>query len=568
MLDGKVSVGSVVRVPLGGRRVRGYVTSLRREDRPGLKDIAAVSGDMPVFDERLLETLRWASVHYVAPLAVVLAKAAPPNVPRRRVEPSELPGVAAPGPSVLAATSDAAAAGRHRRAVHLVGRPPAADLLAGILAPVLGAGRGALVVCPTLEEASRVHDGLAVHFPRRVALGASGLAAAQTTAAWTAAASTRGLVLIGTRETAFWPVRALGLAVVLGDGRRGMKDKQTPTTNVREVLRRRAAVEKFSLVLTGPVPTAEAVAAGVEIVGASGRPWPLIEVVDRGEEPPGSGYVTERCRIAVHAVLRRGGRVFLFAQRRGYAPAFRCVACRTVRRCGECGARPDRSDECSRCGAVLPACVECGGRRFEPLGAGVGRLVAELARSLGDAVGEAGSGVAVQVGTERDLVGLQPVDLAVVVDADGLMLAPHYRAEEDALRLMARVAQTVGSGRGRRCMVQTGLPDSSVIAALRRGDATELIAELVERRAADGFPPAGELIVLEVENEPDDASETLDRLVGGRGTVLGPAEVRDRRRWLIQGRDLRQVRIALRRLVQTWRDGGTRVRVDVDPEDL
>ena len=564
LLD-QLSVGSVVRVPLSGRRVRGYVVSIRSEDRQGLKEVVSVSGDVPVFHTKLLETLRWAAIHYVAPLSVLLAKPAPPNLPRLAPPGSLEPVPDELGPSPVPLLSRSAAAGRHARTVHLIGMSPA-DMIS-LIGPVLAAGRSALVVAPTVSEALRAHAALHDALGDR-ALLATNQGAAATTKAWTRAATTPGLVAVGNRETAFWPVDSLALAVVIGDGRRGLKDKQTPTTHVREVLRRRASIEKFALVLTGPVPTAEAMAAGVEVSRPSTRAWPLVEIVDRAEEAPGGGFITERCRAALHAVRRKSGTAFVFTHRRGYAPAFRCVKCRAVRKCSQCGARPDRAETCSRCGADLGPCTECGSRRFEPLGAGVGRIADELRRVFGSGVGDASSVAPVKVGTERDLVDLAPVDLAVVVDADALLLAPHYRAGEEALRVMARVAGSVGRGSGRRCMVQTGLPDDPVIASLRRAAPVELITDILERNVKDGFPPAGQLLVVELQNEPPDAGSRLQAGVGDKGSVFGPAEVRGRSRWLVQGRDLRSTRIALRRLVQDWRDGGTRVRVDADPEEL
>ena len=75
-------VGSIVRVPLGGRRSRGWVVSTAEGDPKGLKELLAVSGDLPVFGPELLGVLRWAAIHYVAPLATLLSKAGPPNLPR------------------------------------------------------------------------------------------------------------------------------------------------------------------------------------------------------------------------------------------------------------------------------------------------------------------------------------------------------------------------------------------------------------------------------------------------------------------------------------------------------
>ncbi len=565
---GAVPVGSVVRVPLGGRRVRGFVIGIRSGDVSRLKPMRAVSGDFPVFTARMLDWLRWVATHYVAPLAVVLGKCAPPNVARRpKAGDGRPPPPEVPAPQPLRVFARAAAEGRHPRTTVAVGGPPYEPVVAGLAAQVLAGERSAMVVCPTLAEAEAMAAALHEQFGDRVVLGASGVPAAATTRAWVAA-QRAGAVVVGTREVAFWPIAEPGLAIVVEDGRRGLRDRQTPTTDAREVLWRRSGVERFALALLGAVPTTGSLASGPEVVRIGARPWPLVEVVDRQQEPPG-GFVTTPAARALRSVTAGGGRAFVFVRARGYAPAFRCGQCRALRRCPECGARAERSPECARCGAVIGVCPECGGAAFEPLGAGVGRITDELSRLLGpDQVGGVDAGRPVTVGTERDLVGPAPVDLAVIIDADGLVLAPHYRAGEDALRLLARVAGAVRRGSGRRCMVQTATPSDSVIEALRRGEPLEYLLAAIEVRAADGFPPAGQLAVVETEAEPPTADERLRAVVGERGRVLGPAAVRGRSRWLVQGRDLRPVKVALRGLVQDWREGGTRVRVDADPMDL
>jgi primosomal protein N' (replication factor Y) len=329
-------------------------------------------------------------------------------------------------------------------------------------------------------------------------------------------------------------------------------------------------------VLAGPVPTVEALASGVEIHQPTTRTWPLVEVIDRAEEPPGSGVLLEATVRAVAAVVRSGGTVFVFVTRRTEAAAFRCVACGALRTCAACGAAATGSVACRRCGADLGSCLACGRSRFQALGAGVGRVVTELRRRVRADVGvvgeDTGDGPAapVLVGVEADLPAVGIVDLAVVVDADGLVLAPHYRAEEDALRTLARVAATVGRGRGRRCLVQTAQSGHRVYAALRRGRPLPLLETLLEERRAAGYPPAGELMAVEIAGDPMAVDRDLRIAADGAGAVevLGPAPAGARDRWLVSGRDLRPLKLALRPVVQAWRDRGTRVRIDVDPVRL
>ncbi len=566
--DMSVEVGAIVRVPLGGRTVRGYVTDVRTGDGDRLKTVKTRSGDLPVFDAKLLETLRWAAIHYVAPLAAILAKAAPPNLPRRR-KPASYPPIDVAEPSPLPSVSDAGAAGRHHRSVFLSARAPWTATIGAIAAPVLANGRSVMVLAPTLLEAGQLYADLGGVFGSRAMAATSALSAAEATTTWVRGATTGGSLLIGTREMALWPISDLGLVIVVDEARRGFKDKATPTVHARDLIRRRSAVERFPAVFTGSVPSLELIHAGLEITPVRHRPWSLVEVVDRNVEPPGGSVLGQSAAAAIKAVAGRGGDVLVFTHRRVYAAAFRCVRCGELRRCAQCGSGPDEGDTCRRCGSQVGPCSNCGGARFQPLGAGAGRIAEELNRRFGSRrAGAPGEGTPIVVATERDLIRLDEFDLAVVVDADSLLLRPTYRSEEDALRLLVRVAQQVGRGRGRRTMVQTSFPEHPVIEALRRGDTSAFLGDALEHRARDGFPPAAELLVIETSTPAEGIDAELRAALDPGVAVLGPAPAGDRSRWLVTGPELRSTRIRLRPLVQRWRDGGVTVRVDADPLDL
>ncbi len=538
-----VAVGSVVRVPLGGRRVRGWVVALGEPTRPRLREILARSGDIPVFDAPLLGVLRWAAMHYVAPVATLLAKATPPNLTRGSV------------------AASAAVRGTHRRARLVVGRGPWHEVIAGAVAPVVASGRSAVVIAATVPEADALAAGLSARLGTAVEAVSSSGGGAEVTAAWVRLATTAGTLLVGTREIAAWPMAAPGLAVLVGEGRRGMKDKATPTIHARDLLLRRAVTERFDVVMTEVVPTAEALhRAGT--VESTGRSWGLVDLIDRRQEAPGAGLVAPATAAALRAAGSR--RVLLFTHRR--TTAQRCVRCRALRRCASCGAAPGDGESCPRCGAATTACPTCGGRRFEALGAPVSRIVAEVGRIVTrERVGLVGSGSQFVVGTERDLPGLE-VDLTIVLDGDGPLLAPSYRAAEDALRLLGRAVAAAGSGRGRRGLIQTVDPDHPVLRALVDGDPVPAIRADAERRAALGFPPGGEIVAIEAIGDLDPAE--LGSALQGRATVHGPAPAGNGWRWLVQARDLTAARIVLRDVVGRWREGGVRVRVDADPLEL
>jgi primosomal protein N' (replication factor Y) len=175
----------------------------------------------------------------------------------------------------------------------------------------------------------------------------------------------------------------------------------------------------------------------------------------------------------------------------------------------------------------------------------------------------------VTVGSEADLADLPLQDLVVMVDADGLMFGTNYRAAEEALRVGARLAGRLRPGSGRRLMVQTSEPEHPVVVALRRADPVGFLEQELAERRGFGYPPSGELVVVEARGAED--PDTIDRGVrdaAGPAAVLGPAPGPSGLRWLIQGQRLDEARLALRPLVQRVRDSGATVRIDVDPIDL
>jgi primosomal protein N' len=533
------------------------------EERDGLKEIGAVSGGAPVFSESQLQALIWAANHYVAPLSVMLDRAAPPNLPGTS---SEHTAATVPehGHGWLDRLTADSAPGRRRPPVALIGRIPTEEWLVS-LGNIIERGASAMIVTATVAEASLVHDVAKSRFGESAVLAAGDDRV--LTSAWNEAQSGARIV-VGTPRVATWHVSELAIGVVVEEGRRAMKDRQTPTVHVRDLLLVRSRLEGFSVVFIGPTPSLETLAAGAELIRARKRSWALVEVVDRGDDPPGAGALSERAIAALRGVTNRGGRSFVFTPRRAGEASTRCSACRALRKCPKCGSNGGRRDICPRCGASLGACSTCGNPTFESLGTVPDQLAAIVNRALGaGTAGVAPTDSPVEVGTERDLAGEGGFDLTLAADADSLMLGRDYRASEEALRVLGRLGNLVLDGSGRRMMVQTSSPQSPLIDTLRAGNPVPYLEEVLADRARDRLPPAVEMMAIELRGI-DDPGEAHDSLTEAKApTLMGPAQVEDGFRWLVQG-DLTRFRPQLRNLVRKWRDQEIVVRVDADPIDL
>ena len=558
-----LQIGSIVRVPLSGRRVRGWVVE-KSEGREGkLKEIGAVSGMAPAFDGKLLDSMLWASRHYVAPVSVLLGRATPPNLPRKIPDGDEVPDLEV-SPGALAEVIGRTAGADRSPVMALVGNWRRLAWLEE-LGPVLASGRSVLVVAASAAEVTEIAERADAIWGG-VATAVSGEDDKTDTKAWQAAQSPPRLV-IGTPKTASWRIGELGLAIILEEGRRAMKDRQTPTLHVRDLMRTRSRLEGFNLVFYGPTPSVELLSAGAETVHEGNRAWPLVEVVDRSDDRPGSGFLSDRTLAAVSATARGGERVFVFTHRRVGFASMRCTRCRSLRTCSKCGTRVGRVDSCPRCNHSIGACRNCGNNQFEEMGTIPERLVSEINRRVGEEVAAVHPHEGrVVVGTERDLAGLPMVALAVAADVDGMLLGTGYRTTEEALRQLARLALAVRDGTGSRLMLQTSRPESLLVATLRRGDPIPYLERVLVERAREAAPPASEMIAVEIRGEtPQTASADLASLE--EAVVMGPIEVPDGKRWLLTG-SLGKARLALRPMVGRWRDGGATVRVDADPIDV
>jgi primosomal protein N' (replication factor Y) (superfamily II helicase) len=565
-----------VRVQLHGRRVRGWVVEdgVEPEADPGrILPLAKVVSAGPPAD--VVALCEWAAWRYAGPVSALLGAASPPNVvaagpgPEREV--AVFPPVALP---------DVVAEARARPRSCLAW-PPAVDrreLVLGLLATegstivvVPAAGRVPLLV-RQLER-----DG------RSTVMFGSDRPAAERSAMWDRARA-GACVVVGGRLAVFAPVPDLEAVVVLDEGDEAMKEERAPTWNARELAVERARRADARVTLVSPAPTVDAeVLAGEPALrparGLERSGWPVVEVVDPRHEPPGRALLTTRLTAALQDVVASpGGRAICVVNRRGRARFLVCANCGELARCERCGAAVSEGDSglvCPRCTATRPGlCSACHDTRLRRRQIGVTRLAEELAALLPRArVVEVGAGdepppagAQVLVGTEAVLHRVSPrppVLLCAFPEFDQELLAPRYRAAEQALWLLVRASRLVGprSGPG-RVLVQTRVPDHEVVVAARQADPTALAAAERTRRRALGFPPFGGL--AEVSGVPAAMAEACARLAARADvTVVGPSGAPPRALVEAESAEILSDALAAVDLASARAHG--RLRVEVDP---
>jgi primosomal protein N' (replication factor Y) len=257
--------------------------------------------------------------------------------------------------------------------------------------------------------------------------------------------------------------------------------------------------------------------------------WPVVDVVDRGREDPRR---VDLYSAKLVDLVRSGGRVVCVLNRKGRARLLACGACGDLARCERCGATVEQLDEvlrCRACTAARPAvCASCGSTALKVRRLGTTRAREDLERLAGVPVGEvtgesaALPDAAVLVGTEAVLRRVDHADAVAFLDLDAELLAPRYRAAEQALALVARAARLVGGKNGGgRLVLQTRLPRHEVVLAALHGDPSRVADAEAARREPLGWPPF--TAMAHISGAPAEAY-----VAGLRGRpglqVLGPAD--------------------------------------------
>ncbi|GII13563.1 putative primosomal protein N' [Planomonospora parontospora subsp. antibiotica] len=568
-LDAAAVPGCRVRVRFAGKLVDGFLLErVETSEHPGkLARLERVVSAEPVLTPEIAALARAVADRYAGTLADVLRLAVPPRHARveaepRTREPEEPLQAAGPGPWANYPGGEAflaeLAAGRAPRAVWtaLPGTGPRGpewpEAVAVAVRETLRGGRGALVVVPDGKDVALAGAALeAVLGPgRHVALTAD-LGPAERYRRWLRVLRGEARVALGTRGTAFAPVRDLGLAVVWDDGDDLHAERLAPYPHTREVLALRAHRGRAGLLVGGHARTAEAtrlVATGW--AAALAAPREAVRARAPRVRPAGDDAELARDEAARAArlpslawrTLRAGlehGPVLVQVPRRGYLPALSCQGCRAAARCGHCaGPLALRSGHaapyCRWCGRIAGEwrCAACGGTRVRARVVGARRTAEELGRAFPSVpVRTSGrDGVLAAVGPGRALVvatpGAEPVPeggyaAAVLLDGWALLGRPDLRVAEETLRRWLNAAALLRPGAELVVLADSSL---SVVQALLRWDpVTHAERELADRTEL-GFPPAVRMATL--TGSPAAVREMLGETALPEGArVLGPVPV-------------------------------------------
>jgi len=499
------------------------------------------------------------------------------------------------------------------------------------VAEALEQGRQVLVLLPEIALSAQWLDRFEARFGARPGQWHSDLSPGLRRDTWRAVAAGRSRVVVGARSALFLPFPELGLIVVDEEHESAFKQEEGVVYNARDMAVVRARLGGIPIVLASATPSLESVVNAEtgryrllhlpERHGAALLPH--VALIDMRSDAPKSGsWLSPTLKTALEETFADGSQAMLFLNRRGYAPLTLCRTCGHRFQCPNCTAwlvehrrrgRDGTEDAsrlvCHHCGfnTRLPEhCPSCDGEgNFAACGPGVERLAEEVRAAFPDirtalAASDVISGpkaagelvrqieaheVDLVIGTQIVAKGYHfpMLTLVGVVDADLGLSGGDLRAAERTYQLLYQVAGRAGRAkRPGRVLLQTYMPEHSVMQALASGDRQRFIAAETKARREAGMPPFGRLAAVIVSGPDarrvDAVAADLRRAQPAHEGVwvLGPAPAplamvrgRHRRRFLLGA--ARPINVQA--ILKTWigavsPPGGVRIQVDIDPQSF
>ena len=481
-------------------------------------------------------------------------------------------------------------------------------------------GLSALALVPEIALTPQLAGRFRARFGGDVAVLHSGLGERERLSEWNRVRDGRAGIVVGARSAVWAPLSRLGIVVVDEEHEPSYKQEDRLRYHARDLALVRAQRAGAVAVLGSATPSLETLRRAQEgrlrtlllPERVDGRAMPAVTVIKRRV----SGELfTPALAEALRETVARGEQAILFLNRRGHTRTLLCDSCGAAVGCPNCSValvlhRAGRDAlRCHLCGHEEPeraACAACGGRKLAGISGGTEKAEEELrallpqarqARLDRDAAGGPGQAAAVLARFARReldvLIGTQMVakghdfpgvTLVGVLDADGPLHLPDFRAAERCVQLLTQVSGRAGRGvLPGRVLLQAFRPEEPAV--LAASDYPAFAEGELARRAALQFPPFVRLAALRLQGNDEGRvrgaaeriAQVARRLVarGEQADVLGPApaplaKLRGKHRYqvLLRAKDHAPLH-RLGRALQAAHDvAGVELAIDVDPVAL
>ena len=487
---------------------------------------------------------------------------------------------------------------------------------------ILKKGKQVLVLVPEIGLTPQTVRRFKARFNVEIDVLHSNLNDTQRLNVWERARTGQSAIVIGTRSALFTQFSDLGLIILDEEHDGSFKQQDGWRYHARDLGIVLAQKLNIPILLGSATPSLESVNNvqngkyhHLVLSKRAGNSTALRQfVIDLKHQRIQNG-LSEPLLQRMQEHLEKGNQVFLFLNRRGFAPVLLCHECGWIDECHHCEKpytyhQHQRVLRCHHCGAqktVPMQCGHCGSTHLVTTGLGTEQLEETLkarfpqyniARIDRDSTARKGKLEGyledIQQGKSQILIGTQMlakghhfpnVTLVALVNVDNALFSLDFRAEERLAQLYVQVAGR--SGRAEKqgeVVLQTHYPDHPLLTTLLEKGYQAFAEETLKLRHNMGLPPFSFQALFKAQcRHSEEAENALSQLASFfyeqkiEGLqVLGPipapfSKKAGQYRWqlLLQHASRKQLQTALSRYSpELIKSSQVRLILDVDPLDL
>jgi primosomal protein N' (replication factor Y) (superfamily II helicase) len=403
-----------------------------------------------------------------------------------------------------------------------------------------------LYLLPEIALTTQLVSRLTQYFGNKVAVFHSKYSNNERVEVWNHVlnSSQNAQIVIGARSALFLPFNNLGFIVI--DEEHEQTFKQTdpaPRYHARDAAIVLANFYKAKVLLGSATPSIETYFNAqnnkyglVELHQRFGSAvLPEIKLVDLKEnyfKKKMNGHFSFSLIEAITEALSKGEQIILFQNRRGYSPVIECMTCGHIPQCPQCDVsltyhKFKNQLRCHYCGhsmAKPSSCHACSSIDLTSKGFGTEQIELELAtlfptKNIKRMDQDTTRGkysferiidsfknreVDILVGTQMLAKGLDfdNVSLVGILNADGMLYFPDFRAFERSFQLMTQVSGRAGrSNKKGTVIIQTYNPDHNIIQQVTQNDYSSMYKEQLFERKIFQYPPYFKLIKLTLKHK-------------------------------------------------------------------
>ena len=468
--------------------------------------------------------------------------------------------------------------------------------------------KGVIVLVPEISLTQQTIDRFRSRFKEKISVLHHRLSHGERYDAWLDIANGKSNIVIGARSAIFSPVKNLGLIIVDEEHESSYKQSdEAPAYHARDIAVMRGKLTNSTVILGSATPAIESYTNALngkyhlnKLHGraeASSRPH--VTIIDMNREYERAKGFTNFSEPLINAIKARhetGEQTILFLNRRGYHTTLFCQKCRKGISCKHCDQTltyhyKNNSLCCHLCGYSIapppkecPSCKDPNLMKFKGVGTellerSLKAILPELRtiRIDADTTRHKGShqqllrqfktGKAdVLIGTQMVAKGLHfpEVTLVGVINCDGSLNIPDFRASENVFQLITQVAGRAGRGvLPGEVILQTCMPENSTILHASEQDYFGFYDEEIAVRKMFGFPPFSQMVKVTFSGPEEEKTRKLaDQLRAQLLRLLpssfhlhpinsaGHAKVKDRWRFqfLVRGSSTLPITSALKKI--------------------